>query len=182
MKDYVQHVLVTIKDLKLSRDHKTIDIKSYKQSIGAIKTNCDKHGQQLYLYCPSHLMPCCNECISTNHSKCTGIKSLTSVVEKTQVEKSKESVEKDINSILHLLDKMVNNKSTNIKTGEQQCEGIKESIHKIRQKMNKHLDQLEEKLCQETNELLDQVKSTARDFISEVKEEKTKKFKNRNIE
>ncbi|XP_071150676.1 uncharacterized protein [Mytilus edulis] len=55
-------------------------------------------------------MPCCDECTSTNHSKCTGIKSLTSVVEKTQVEKSKESIEKDINSILHFLDGMTKNK------------------------------------------------------------------------
>ncbi|XP_071150768.1 uncharacterized protein [Mytilus edulis] len=162
------------KRIKSSRDHKTIDIKSYKPSIQAIKTECDNHGQQLNLYCPSHLMPCCDECISTNHSNCIGIKSLAGVVEKTKIQKSKESVEKDINSILHLLDKVVNNKSTNIKTGEQQCEGIKKSFHKIREKINKHLDHLEKKLCQETNDLWDQEKSTARDFISECKEEKTK--------
>ncbi|CAG2210620.1 unnamed protein product [Mytilus edulis] len=159
---------------KSSRDHKTIDIKSYKPSIQAIKTECDKHGQQLNLYCPSHLMPCCDECISTNHSKCTGIKSLASVVEKTKIQKSKESVEKDINSILHLLDKIVNNKSTNIKTGEQQCEGIKGSIVKIRNQINKYLDCLEEKLCKETDNIRDQEISTARDFISEVKGKKKK--------
>ncbi|XP_063415639.1 uncharacterized protein LOC134697350 [Mytilus trossulus] len=159
---------------KATRDHKTIDVKSYKPSFETIKTECDKHGQQLKLYCPSHLMPCCDECISTNHSKCTGIKSLASVVEKTKIQQSKESVDKDINSILHLLDGMVNNKSTNIKTGEQQCEGIKNSIHKIREKMNKHLDHLEKKLCQETDKLLDREKTTVTDFISEVKEEKRK--------
>ncbi|CAG2225587.1 unnamed protein product [Mytilus edulis] len=75
-----------------TRNHKTIDIKSYKPSIPAIKTECDKHGQQLNLYCPSHLMPCCDECISTSHSKCTGIKSLASVVEKTKIEKSTQSI------------------------------------------------------------------------------------------
>ncbi|CAG2194092.1 TRIM56 [Mytilus edulis] len=156
-----------------TRDHKTIDIKSYKPSIRAIKTECDKHGQQLNLYCPSHLMPCCDECISTNHSKCTGIKSLAAVVEKTKIEKSKESVEKEIYSILHVLDKMVNNKSINIQTGEQQCENIKKSFHKIREKINKHLDHLEKKLCQETDNLWDQETSTARDFITEIEKKKT---------
>ncbi|XP_063441912.1 uncharacterized protein LOC134722231 [Mytilus trossulus] len=158
---------------KATRDHKTIDIKSYKPPIRAIKTECDKHGQQLNLYCPSHLMPCCDECISTNHSKCTGIKSLAAVVEKTKIEKSKESVEKEIYSILHVLDKMVNNKSINIQIGEQQCEDIKKSIHKIREKMNKHLDHLEKKLCQETDNLWDQETSTARDFITEIEKKKT---------
>ncbi|XP_076089845.1 uncharacterized protein LOC143061361 [Mytilus galloprovincialis] len=159
---------------KASHDHKTIDIKSYEPSVQSINTECDKHGQQLNLYCPSHLKPCCDTCISKNHSKCTGIKSLESVVEKTKIEKSKESVEKDIKSTLHLLDKMVNNKSTNIKTGEQQCEYIKKSIVKIRKKMNKHLDHLEEKLCKETDNIRDQEISTARDFISEAEGKKTK--------
>ncbi|CAG2236934.1 unnamed protein product [Mytilus edulis] len=34
-----------------------------------IKTECDKHGKQLNSYCPRHLMPCCDECKSTSHSK-----------------------------------------------------------------------------------------------------------------
>ncbi|VDI38369.1 Hypothetical predicted protein [Mytilus galloprovincialis] len=156
---------------KLSCDHKTIDIKSYKPSI--IKTECDKHGRQLNLYCSGHLMPCCDECISKFHSKCSGIKSLISVAEKTKLQKSKESVEKDINSILHLLDKMVNNKSTNIQTGEQQCEDIQKSFHKIREKINKHLDRLEKKFCQETDKLLDQEKLTATNFLTEIKKKKT---------
>ncbi|XP_063416557.1 uncharacterized protein LOC134698373 [Mytilus trossulus] len=160
------------KKSKGTRDHKTIDVKSYKPSIGAIKTECDKHGQQLNLYCPSHLMPCCDECISTNHSKCTGIKSLAGVVEKTRIEGTKDSVEKDIKSILHLLDKMVNNKSTNIQTAEQQCEGIKESIVKIRNQMNKHLDHLEKRLCQEVDIIWNQEKSNATDLITEIKEKK----------
>ncbi|CAG2245456.1 unnamed protein product [Mytilus edulis] len=157
-------------------DHKTIDTKSYKPSIQAIKTECDKHGQQLNLYCPSHLMPCCDECISTSHSKCTGIKSLAGVVEKTKIEKSKESVETDINSILNSLKTIINNKSKNIKTGENQCVSIKKSIKKIRQEINKHLDHLEKKLCQETDIIWNQEKSKATDFISEI-EVKTKSLR-----
>ncbi|CAC5410917.1 unnamed protein product [Mytilus coruscus] len=153
---------------KATRDHKTIDIKSYEPSIKSIKTECDKHSQQLILYCPSHLKPCCDECISTSHSKCTGIKSLASVVENTKVEISKESVEKEIDSTLHLFDKIVNNKSNNIKAGEQQCEGIKESILKIRENVNKDLDHFNKKLFQEVDKLLDQEKTKATDFITEI--------------
>ncbi|CAC5401139.1 unnamed protein product [Mytilus coruscus] len=153
-------------------DHQTTDIKSYKPPIGAINTECDIHGQQLNLYCPNHLMPCCDECIPSSHLKCTGIKSLASVVEKTKIEETKESVDKDTNSILHLLDKMVNNKSTNIKKEEQKCEHIKKSIVKIRNQMNKHLDHLEKKLCQEVDIIWNQEKSNATDLITEIKEKK----------
>ncbi|CAG2247298.1 unnamed protein product [Mytilus edulis] len=156
------------KRYRLSRDHKTIDIKSYKPSVRAIKTECDKHGQQLNLYCPSHLMPCCDECISISHSKCTGIKSLASIVEKTKIEKSKESVEKDINSVLQLLGKIVNNKSQNIKRGEQEYESIKEFIVKIRNEIDKHLTHLEKKIYQEADTILNQEKSKATDLIAEI--------------
>ncbi|XP_052068096.1 uncharacterized protein LOC127707542 [Mytilus californianus] len=164
-------------------DHKTIDIKSYKPSIQAIKTECGKHGQQLNLYCPSHLMPCCDECISTSHSKCTGIKSLVSVVEKTKIEKSKESIETDINSILNLLVTLINNKSKNIETGENQCLSIKKSIKGIRQEINKHLDHLEKKLSQEIDTIWNQEKSKATDFTSEIegKKEHLKEMK-RNLQ
>ncbi|CAG2193200.1 unnamed protein product [Mytilus edulis] len=60
------------KRIKSSRDHKTIDIQtytSYKPPTGLIKSECEAHSQQFNLYCPSHLMPCCDECISTSHSK-----------------------------------------------------------------------------------------------------------------
>ncbi|XP_052065502.1 uncharacterized protein LOC127705224 [Mytilus californianus] len=158
---------------KGTRDHKTIDIKSYKPSVRAIKTESDKHGQQFLLYCPSHLMPCCDVCISLSHSKCTGIKSQAGVVETTKIEKSKGTVERDINSILSFLDQLVNNKSKNIKTVEHQNMSMKKSLRDIRMKINKHLDHLEKTLCQETDTIWNQEKSKAVDFISEV--EATKK-------
>ncbi|CAG2192819.1 unnamed protein product [Mytilus edulis] len=164
------------KRFKGTRDHKTIDIKSYKPSIKAINTECDKHGQQLNLYCPSHLMPCCDECISTSHSKCTGIKSLASVVEKTKIEKSTQSVQKQIDSIKHFLDKLINNKSKNIKRCEKENDNIKELIFKIRKDINKHLTHLEKKLCNEADTIWNQEKSKAKDLITEI-EGKQKNFK-----
>ncbi|VDI31601.1 Hypothetical predicted protein [Mytilus galloprovincialis] len=164
------------KRFKGTRDHKTIDIKSYKPSIRAINTECDKHGQQLNLYCPSHLMPCCDECVSTSHSKCMGIKSLASVVEQTKIEKSTQSVQKQIDSIKHFLDKLINNKSKNIKRCEKENDNIKELIFKIRKDINKHLTHLEKKLCNEADTIWNQEKSKAKDLITEI-EGKQKNFK-----
>ncbi|XP_071166676.1 transcription intermediary factor 1-beta-like [Mytilus edulis] len=157
------------KKFKGTLDHKTIDIKSFKPSIQTIKTECDKHGQQLNLYCPSHLMPCCDECISTNHSKCTGIKSLANVVEKTKIDQSKQTLEKQINAINHFLEKLVTNKSKNIARGEREYESIQDIIVKIRQEINSHLTRLEKKLCNEAETILNQVKSEASDLITEIK-------------
>ncbi|VDI59652.1 Hypothetical predicted protein [Mytilus galloprovincialis] len=129
---------------------------------------CDKHNQPLHLYCPSHLMPSCDVCISTSHSKCTGITSLASVVEKTKIEKSQENAETDINYFLSILDQLVTSKSKNIKTGENHSIGIRKSFKEIRKEIDKHLDHLEEKLCQETDIMWNKERSKATDFISVI--------------
>ncbi|XP_071133110.1 uncharacterized protein [Mytilus edulis] len=158
-----------------TRDHKTIDIqtyKSYKPSIGAIKTKCDPHDQQFNLYCPSHLMPCCDECISNHHTKCTGIKSLTSVVEKTKIEQSKASIEKDIKSLLLFLNTTAVNRTSNIQKGEQQYKRLKESVGKIRKEINKHLDLLEKKLCKDADTVWSEEKAKLSGFSTEIEEKK----------
>ncbi|XP_071160484.1 uncharacterized protein [Mytilus edulis] len=159
---------------KLTHNHKTIDIKLLKPSKHAIKTVCDKHSQQLNLYCPSHLMPCCDKCISISHSKCTGIKSLAGVVDVTKIDNSKESLDKDICSTLNILNKMVNDKSENISRGEQQCDNIKGGIAEFRMKINKHLDHLEAKLYHGIDTILNQQKSKTSNLITEIKEKKEK--------
>ncbi|CAG2225589.1 unnamed protein product [Mytilus edulis] len=158
-----------------TRNHKTIDIKSYKPSIPVIKTECDKHGQQLNMYCPSHLMPCCDKCISTSHTKCTGIKSLDSVVEKTKIENSTQSIEKQIDIIKHFLEKFIENKSINISRGEKENKNIKKLIVNIRKKINNHLINLEKKFCNEADAILNHEKSTATDLMTEI-EGKQKKL------
>ncbi|XP_071145661.1 uncharacterized protein [Mytilus edulis] len=164
------------KKFKGTHDHKTIDAKIYQLSIQTIKTECDQHFQEFSMYCPAHLIPCCDKCISARHSKCTGIQKLDIVVEKTKILKFKESVERDINSIILVFDETINNKSKNIKTGEKQNKRIKKSIKKIRKKINRHLDHLEIQLCQKTDHIWIQERSTATHLISEI-EDKEKNLK-----
>ncbi|VDH91014.1 Hypothetical predicted protein [Mytilus galloprovincialis] len=163
-----------------TRNHKTIDIKSYKPSIPVIKTECDKHGQKLTLYCPSHLMPCCDKCISSSHSKCSGIKSLASVVEITKIDEPTQSIERQIVFIKHFLEKLIKDKSINIRKGEQKNKSIQNLILNIRKKINKHLINLEKKFCSEADAILNLEKSKATDLMTEIKgkQEKIEEMQN----
>ncbi|XP_063446554.1 E3 ubiquitin-protein ligase TRIM71-like [Mytilus trossulus] len=160
------------KRFKPTGDHKTIDIESYKSPIDTIKTECDKHNQQFKWYCPSHLIPCCDACISNHHSKCTEIKPLASVVEKANIEQSKASIENDITSILLFLNKMGIEKSKNRMKAEQQHKNIKESIGKIRQEINKHLEHLEIELYKEADTKWSKEKLNLTELITEIEEKK----------
>ncbi|CAC5403579.1 TRIM2_3 [Mytilus coruscus] len=74
---------------------------------------------------------------------------------------------------------MVNKKSSNIKKGEQQHTHINESINKIREEINKHLDYLEKKLCKESDTVWGKEKAKLTGFNTEIEhvvEEKNKKI------
>ncbi|CAG2189114.1 unnamed protein product [Mytilus edulis] len=71
---------------------------------------------------------------------------------------------------------MGNEKTSNIKKGDQQCENIKEPISKFREEINKHLDHLEKKLYKEAVTVWGQEKSKLTDFVSEI-EEKRRNFR-----
>ncbi|VDI49949.1 Hypothetical predicted protein [Mytilus galloprovincialis] len=97
-----------------------------------------------------------------------GIKSLATVVEKTKIDQSKQSLEKQINSINHFLEKLVTNKSKNIAKGEREYESIQDFIANIRKEINSHLSHLEKKLCNEAETVLKEEKSKAMDLITEI--------------
>ncbi|CAG2244416.1 unnamed protein product [Mytilus edulis] len=164
-----------------------MDIKIYKPSIHAIRSECEKHGQQLTLYCPSHLMPCCDECISKSHSNCTGIESLAGVVGKTKIDTKKESFDKDINSVIYILDEVVSNKTENIKRGEQQYEKvhqIEQQVHQYQRYVEDHEDDERAKIMEiklEQNDEIDKTISKLEPLKSfgEVYVDKTKMAVNR---
>ncbi|CAC5401550.1 unnamed protein product [Mytilus coruscus] len=82
MQDNAHDVPVITKELNHHVIIKLLILSKLKTIHSSFKTECDKHRKQLNLYCPSHLMPCCDKCISSSHSKCTGIKHLASVDDK----------------------------------------------------------------------------------------------------
>lgn len=122
----------------------------------------------LEMYCYSHLIPCCEHCIPTSHSKCTGIERLATAVERMKIETYIQSSTDDIESILHFFEEIEVSKSKNIQNGEQQVQNIKKSIAAVR----KHLDQLEKSLCEEVDTILDQEKFKAKQLITEIENKK----------
>ncbi|CAC5396955.1 unnamed protein product [Mytilus coruscus] len=138
--------LVQHKRLKLTHGHKTIDVETYKR-LPPINTECHEHSRQFDLYCQIHLTPCCDECVSIQHSKCSEIKCLTTVIEKTKTAKSTTLLEKDITSMLRTVDEIIKLKAENIKRGDRQHQTIKDDIKHITKGLqSNNLDKLKAKL------------------------------------
>ncbi|CAC5417210.1 TRIM56 [Mytilus coruscus] len=160
---------------KLTLHHKTVTIETYikiPKFIRSTSTECFKHRQLLISYCPNHLRPCCKECISSDHTKCTGIESLKNILEKTNVGDIKQALEKDSKTILCSFDKISDKILDNMKKRDNQYKIIKESAKQIRKEVNAQIDRLETRLFKEVDILMDRENVKTIDFKNQVHEEK----------
>lgn len=164
----VQH-----KRLKLTHGHKTFDVKTYTK-LPQINTECHEHSRQFDLYCQIHLTPCCDECVSIQHSKCSEIKCLATVIDKTKTAIITSLLEKDIASILSTFDEVINTKTENIKHGDEKQQKIQEDIKHITKGLqSNHLDRLKVELQNDLDSVWDNEKLKTKAFINEIEEKKT---------
>ncbi|XP_063399128.1 uncharacterized protein LOC134683745 [Mytilus trossulus] len=160
---------------KLTLNHQTVDIETYikiPKFIRSTSTDCCKHRQLLVSFCPNHLTPCCKGCISNDHAKCTGIVSLTSTVEKTNVEDIQQALQKDSKSILCSFDKIADQLLNNVKKRDNEYEIIKLTASIIRKEVNEQIDRLEAKLCKEVDALKDRENLKTTDLKNHIQGKK----------
>ncbi|CAG2248362.1 unnamed protein product [Mytilus edulis] len=156
---------------KLTLNHKTVDMETYikiPKFIRSTSTECCKHRQLLVSYCPNHLTPCCKGCISNDHAKCTGIVSLTSTVEKTNVGDIQQALQKDSKSIICSFDKIADKLLNNVKKRDNEYEIIKLTASTIRKEVNEQIDRLETKLYREVDALKDLQNVKTTDFNNRI--------------
>lgn len=140
------------KSSRLSRSHDVIDAKKYTafpSFMFKIKQDCSIHDKAFELYCPNHLVPCCEKCVSTDHSSCTGITSLTSAARDFRSSSHCRNFEKSIEDISTDLFNLKKNRTDNIKKFKNQKSDLESTLTKLKNKMNKQFDQLEMDLLRE---------------------------------
>jgi hypothetical protein len=133
----------------MSRNHTTIDAKQHEKLpsfILAVKPDCVEHKLQLELYCPTHKVAGCVKCIEKDHKACTGITSLGSVTENVKSSSEFHEIERGIVAILEDLEQVTRSRTSNLNRLNEQELRIKTEISTLRNMINEHLDQLEEKM------------------------------------
>lgn len=99
------------KAMKPLRNHKVVaydKLKDLLEMMNPKSTLCKVHEFTLELYCPNHEIPCCLKCTDVSHSRCFGMKPLSSFaatfrrsaalhVKEKQLELSLDNIEKHMN-------------------------------------------------------------------------------------
>lgn len=140
--------------MKLSRNHKicTIaEIKSQAQSITTLEI-CESHeGEWVKFYCMDHKQPCCSACVTVHHRKCDHVKTLSDAAKGIKESPDLEKISESLKPMIAVLTSILDGRKENLKLLDKTKQDYHDRLTKMRQRINKHLDFLEQNLKMEVN-------------------------------
>ncbi|CAG2255419.1 unnamed protein product [Mytilus edulis] len=155
--------------VKLLASHHLVDVSVTSGNTFNIKKDCNDHeGKYLEFYCSDHDCLICRTCMANTHRTCGKIQPIDVAAEGCRTSSMLENVSKDIASLListKALSEDRQKKKTSV--GQSKAKVLKEIV-KFRQKINYHLDQLENKCCSEVDILESTISKTVGNELSEA--------------
>ncbi|XP_052089860.1 tripartite motif-containing protein 45-like [Mytilus californianus] len=160
---------VSHKRFKITRNHNLLAITDINAEMNApnifASVACDDHPDKtIEIYCKDHSKPCCTVCATVHHRKCEHVitidKAVTGVKEST---KAKELLTK-LKETVRKLEAVINTRKQNTTNFEGETDAVLVEIGNVREKLNKKLDELE-------NKIRDEVNSTRKNNVLRLSEE-----------
>jgi len=142
------------KSFKMALQHSMIPIKDIKESnidscISGVVACTEHPDKTIEIYCNDHSKPCCTVCATVHHRKCEHVVTIDKAV--YGVKESSKAIElltklKDTSVKLSEIHKT---RKDNVSRFEEETNAVLAEISKVRESVNKHLDEIEDKLRNE---------------------------------
>ncbi|CAC5395551.1 unnamed protein product [Mytilus coruscus] len=162
---------------KALRNHGVISVDNYKQlpsSIANISPYCPQHDRKFKNYCPQHESLCCPLCIQSNHANCVGILSLENVIQTAKTSVLLESLDENLKYIKMNCERVVKDRKQNLVEIQNQRQKFHDEIKQVRNKINEHLDGLEQLILQDIYAAEEKVKTQIEDLLGKLAEHSEK--------
>ena len=140
---------------KPCRNHTTIPILEYRKLpsyVLEINELCKEHHEKFIAYCKEHERPCCGICILENHKDCKGVTILENIIYNVKTSHMFNEIERSIDELIETIGKIRQNREANASAVKEQKILVENEIRKLRTKIDKHLDKLQESLMKEMTE------------------------------
>ena len=151
------HVVTSI-----GNDHKL------PSSLSEIGNHCEYHDMKHTHFCKFHDIPCCLDCITTNHRDCVGMLSIRDIIETSKTSTLIDNIEHSLTDIKNIIDKITKNRQQNLWEIRQQRQMFQDQIRQMRAKINSHLDTLEQNIRKELDDTEDKIKSKIDKLLSQL--------------
>ena len=140
-----------LKSFKVSLQHSMTPIKDTKESkidfcISGVVA-CTEHPEKtIEIYCNDHSKPCCTVCATVHHRKCEHVVTIDKAV--YGVKESSKAIELliKLKDTSVKLSEILTTRKDNVSRFEEETNAVLAEISNVRKSVNKHLDELEDKL------------------------------------
>ena len=146
----------------IGNDHKL------PSSISEIGNHCEYHNMKQTHFCKFHDIPCCPDCITTNHRDCVGLFSIREIIETSKTSTLIDNIEHSLTDIKNIIDKIMKNRQQNLWEIRQQRQMFQDQIRQMRAKINSHLDTLEQNIRKELDDTEDKIKSKIDKLLTQL--------------
>ncbi|XP_063426996.1 uncharacterized protein LOC134710555 [Mytilus trossulus] len=140
------------RSLKLTRNHKMIAIEDFlKIKDFSVNLTCETHDEKLDLYCKCHHVAVCAMCIHSAHNNCPedDIISIHDAAINAKSSTALSDLEETISRSLESVRQCIRDRASDAANIDTEKQTIQKKILETRQRLSKHLDELEQQLLQE---------------------------------
>lgn len=146
--------------MKVTRDHTLISTDDYRKIENiSVNLKCDTHGKKFDLYCKNHDVAICVACFPSLHKHCSDVISLDEASKNAKRSTALDDLEDSIKVALENLKGFINNRNQAIKNLKIEEQSVRKSISEMRANVNKHLDDLENRLLEDLSQRYENCKS-----------------------
>ena len=161
------------KSSKATRNHCIISIENYQKlpsCISEICHHCKDHDTKYTNFCQIHDMPCCPDCISTNHKECVGLLSIREIIKTSKTSTLLDDIEQSLTNIKYNIDNVIKNQEQNLSEIRQQRQIFHDQVKQMRVKISSHLDTLEQNILKELGDSEDKIKTKIDNLLKQLSE------------
>ncbi|XP_071171922.1 transcription intermediary factor 1-alpha-like [Mytilus edulis] len=148
------------RSMKVTKDHTLISTDDYRKIENVpVNLKCDAHGKKFDLYCKNHDVAICVVCVPSLHKYCSDVISLDEAAENAKRSTALDDLEDSIKVVLENLKDFINNRNNAMKNLKIEEQSVRKSISEMRANVNKHLNELENKMLEDLFQRYENCKS-----------------------
>ena len=155
----LQHSMIPIKDIKES------NIDSCISGVVVCTAHLEK---TIEIYCNDHSKPCCTVCATVHHRKCEHVVTIDKAVH--GVKESSKAIEllTKLKDTSVKLNEILKKRKDNVSRFEEETNAILAEISNVREYVNKHLGEIEDKLRNEMTSTKKTIDVKLNDHVTEL--------------
>ncbi|XP_063408320.1 uncharacterized protein LOC134691688 [Mytilus trossulus] len=132
--------------------------------VGSDLDLCTQHREKYVKYCSQHESPCCTKCTTEKHVSCKEVISLDDAIHDFKGSVAFEKIEKGIAAAAKNIKQIRKENETSVSVISEEKMRIEREIQQARNKINKHLDKIQDTMSKELLEVTNKAKKKSSDL------------------